>query len=138
MHVQPYLFFNGRCEEAIEFYRSALGAKDVNIMRFKEAPPSAQAGMFPPGGENKVMHANFRIGDATILASDGECKGDLKFEGFSLTITADNGSDAERLFNAISNGGQVVMQLTKTFFSPAFGRAKDRFGVHWMVIVDHK
>jgi PhnB protein len=136
MHVQPYLFFNGRCEEAIEFYRTALGAKDIKIMRFKEAPPSAQQGMFPPGAENKVMHANFRVGDTTILASDGECKGDLRFEGFSLTILADNGAEAERVFSAIGNGGQVVMPLTKTFFSPAFGMAKDRFGVHWMVIVE--
>jgi PhnB protein len=138
MNVQPYLFFNGRCEEAIEFYRSALGAKDVRVMRFKEAPPEARQGMFPPGAENKVMHADFRVGDTHILASDGECKGDLEFKGFSLTIAVDGTAEAERVFGAIGNGGQVVMPLTKTFFSAAFGMARDRFGVHWMVIVDEK
>jgi PhnB protein len=132
MQVQPYLFFNGRCEEALEFYRRALGAEVVMLMRFKDSP---EPGMAPPGSENKVMHANFRVGQSTVLASDGDCKGAAKFEGISLSLTASNAAEAERLFAALSDGGQVQMPLAQTFFSPRFGMVADRFGVSWMVYV---
>ena len=138
MHVQTYLFFDGRCEEALEFYRTALGAKDIQIMRYKDAPPPSQPGMHPPGSENKVMHSSFRVGDTQLMASDGHCKGQPKFEGFSVVINADSIADAERLFGALGNGGHVDMPLSKTFFSPAFGMVHDRFGVAWMVIVEQK
>ena len=135
MHVQPYLFFDGRCEEAIEFYKKALGAKVEMLMRFKDSPEPAQPGMHPPGSDNKVMHASLRIGETTVMASDGHCQGKPSFQGFSLSITAANDSEAERLFAALGNGGQVQMPLTKTFFSSHFGMVADRFGVGWMVIV---
>lgn len=138
MHVQAYLFFDGRAEEAVEFYRSAIGATDIQLMRYKDSPEPAQPGMVPPGSENKVMHSSFRVGDTTIMASDGHCKGTPKFEGFSLTIDAKDPAEAERLFNALGKGGKVQMPLTKTFFSPAFGMVADRFGVSWMVIVETK
>ena len=134
MMVQPYLFFDGRCEEALQFYRTALGAEVNMLMRFKESPEPAQV---PPGGENKVMHATFRIGDATIMASDGHCQGRPSFQGFSLSLTAPDEAGAERMFAALSDGGKVQMPLTKTFFSPRFGMVADRFGVPWMVIVPH-
>ena len=136
MQVQPYLFFDGRCEEAVEFYRSALGAEVVMLMRFKDSPDPPPPGMVPPGGENKVMHMALRVGDAMVLASDGRCSGQPSFQGFALSLTAANEAEADRLFAALAEGGQVQMPLTKTFFSPRFGMAADRFGVSWMVYVE--
>jgi PhnB protein len=138
MLVQPYLSFNGRCEEAIEFYRKAVGAEPVMVMRFKESPEPPPPGMVPPGSENKIMHASLRIGDSTVMATDGGCQGNETFQGFSLSLTASSEAEAERVFAALSEGGQVRMPLTKTFFSPRFGMLADRFGVAWMVIVEHK
>jgi PhnB protein len=134
MQVQPYLFFDGRCDEAIEFYKSKLGAEVKALMRWKEAPePDA----CPAGSADKVMHSELRIGETTVMASDGSngYKGQPKFDGFSLTLSAANDAEAERLFGALSDGGQVQMPLAKTFFSSKFGIVADRFGVGWMVIV---
>ena len=135
MQVQPYLFFDGRCEEAIEFYRRALGAEVEMLMRFKESPEPPPPGMVPPGSEHKVMHACFRIGDTAVMASDGRCQDKPSFQGFSLSLTARDEAEADRLFNALGDGGEVQMPLAKTFFSPRFGMVADRFGVSWMVIV---
>jgi PhnB protein len=135
MQVQSYLFFDGRCEEAIEFYKSKLGAKVEMLMRFKDSPEPAQPGMVPPGAENKVMHSCFRIGDTAVMASDGRCLGKPSFQGFSLSLTAPNEGEAERLFATLGEGGQVQMPMAKTFFSPRFGMVADRFGVSWMVVV---
>jgi PhnB protein len=132
--IQPYLFFDGRCEEAIEFYKTALGAKVEMLMRFKDNP-DPQPGSQPPGAENKVMHACIRIGETAVMASDGHCLGKPSFQGFALSITGDNVAEVERLFAALGKGGQVQMPLTKTFFSPSFGMVADRFGVSWMVLV---
>ncbi len=130
--VQPYLVFNGRCEEAIEFYRKALSAEVTMLLRFKDAPDPS---MCPPGSENKVMHANISIGETVILASDGRCTGQTGFSGFSLSLTVKSVADADRFFAALSDGGQVQMPQAKTFFSPSFGMVADRFGVSWMVYV---
>jgi PhnB protein len=138
MQVQPYLFFDGRCEEAVEFYKGALGAKVEMLMRFKEAPDQPPPGMVPPGSEDKVMHACFRIGDTAVMASDGRCQGQPSFQGFSLSLTAADEAEADRLFGALAEGGQVQMPLGKTFFSPRFGMVADRFGVSWMVVVQPK
>ena len=135
MLVQPYLFFDGRCEEAVEFYRSKLGAEVIMLMRFKDSPEPHPPGMVPPGSENKVMHASFRIGETTVMASDGRCLGNASFQGFSLSLTVPNEGEAERLFAALGAGGHVQMPLGKTFFSPRFGMVADRFGVSWMIIV---
>jgi len=134
MQVQPYLFFDGRCEEAVEFYGKALGA-EAKILRYKDNP-EPQPGMVPPGSENKVMHAHLRIGDTSIMASDGRCQGRPSFQGFSLTLTVPNDAEAERLFGVLAEGGQTQMPLTKTFFSSRFGMLADRFGVGWMIIVE--
>jgi len=136
MQVQPYLFFDGRCEEALEFYRVALGAEGNMLMRWKDMP-DPQPGMVPPGSENKVMHAAFRIGDTEIMASDGRCLGTPNFQGFALSLTPADEAEANRLFAALADGGQVQMPLAKTFFSPCFGMVADRFGVSWMVYVAH-
>lgn len=135
MAIQPYLFFEGRCEEAIEFYRGALGAKVEMMMRYKDGPQPPPPGMLPPGSESKVMHASFQIGDATVLASDGRCSGKPQFEGFSLSLTVADEAQADRLFNALAEGGEVRAPLTKTFFSSRFGMVADRFGVGWMIYV---
>jgi PhnB protein len=135
MQVQPYLFFNGRCEEAIEFYRSALRAEVTMLMRYKESPEPPPPGMLPPGSENKIMHASMQSGEAMVMASDGECSGKSSFQGFSLSLTVPDEKEADRVFAAITDGGQVRMPLAKTFFSPRFGMAVDRFGVSWMVLV---
>ena len=135
MKVNPYLFFDGRCEEAIEFYRKALGAQQTMLMRFNESPEPQPPGMVPPGSERKVMHASFRIGDTDVMASDGDCRGKSKFEGVSLSLTASSVAEAERLFAALAEGGKVQMPLTQTFFSPRFGMVADKFGVSWMIVV---
>jgi PhnB protein len=137
MELQPYVFFDGRCEEAIEFYKTALGAKVEMLMRFKDSPekdacPTNDAAM----GE-KVMHASVRVGDHMLLMSDGHCKGKPDFRGFALSLTVKSEADADRLFNALADGGQVQMPLEKTFWSPRFGMLADRFGVSWMVGVFH-
>jgi PhnB protein len=139
MQVQPYLFFEGRTEEAIEFYKKALDAKVEMVMRYKDGPPEMGAGdkiaktKRPPA--DKVMHAEFRIGDTHVMASDGMCAGRPSFQGFSLSVTARDEAEANRRFAALAEGGKVQQPLIKTFFSPAFGMVADRFGVSWMVVV---
>jgi len=133
MQIQPYLNFNGRCQEAIDFYRKALGAEVTMVMQFKDCP-EPQQGMIAPENKDKVMHAAFKIGDTTILASDGRCTGSPNFQGISLSLHAKNEAEANRLFGALADGGEVQMPLAKTFFSPGFGMVADRFGVNWMVI----
>jgi PhnB protein len=133
--IQPYLFFNGNCEQAIEFYRKALGAEVEMMMRFKESPEPPPPGAVPAGFENKIMHASFRVGETTVMASDGCSTDKANFEGFSLSHSAPNEAEADRVFNALANGGQVKMPLTKTFFSPRFGMLQDRFGIGWMISV---
>jgi PhnB protein len=135
MQVQPYLFFDGRCEEAVDYYRNTLGAEVAMLMRFKDSPEPPQPGMVPPGSEDKVMHTSFRIGETTVLASDGRCLGRPSFQGFSLSLTVPNDAEAERLFASLADSGQVQMPLTKTFFSSRFGMVADRFGVSWMINV---
>ena len=138
MRVEPYLFFDGRCEEAIEFYKRAVGAKVEMLMRFKDSPvpPQGSGECAPtPGTENKVMHATIRIGDSAINVSDGRCTGRPKFEGVSLSLTVENDDKAESIFKTLADGGQVQMPMTKTFFSSRFGMVADRFGVSWLVLV---
>ena len=134
--IQPYLFFGGRCEEAIEFYQKALGAEVRMMMRFKDAPEK-QPDM-PECFEEKVMHASLQIGDTILMASDGRCEGAQTFEGFSISITVSDETEAERIFAALAEGGLVTMPLEKTFWAPKFGMLQDRFGVGWMVSVVHK
>ena len=136
MHVQPYLFFDGRCEEAIAFYRQALGAETVMLMRYGEGPEgSAQCpdGSTPPA--DKVMHACLQIGDTQVFLSDGFSAGKPEFKGFSLSLSAADEAEAKRLFDALAEGGQVQQPLMATFFSPSFGMVADRFGMSWMVLV---
>jgi PhnB protein len=134
MKVQPYLFFNGRCEEAIDFYKRALGAEVLMLMRFSDSPDPPPPGMVPPGSENKIMHSAMRIGETEVMASDGHCMGKAAFQGVSLSVSASSEAEADRLFNALAEGGQVQMPIGKTFFSPRFGMVADRFGVPWMIV----
>ena len=134
--IQPYLFFGGRCEEALEFYRSAVGAEVDMLLRFNENPEPPSPGQVPPGFEEKVMHASFRIGGTTLMASDG-CDETIKFSGFSLSISVISASEADRAFAALAEGGTVQMPLAETFWSPRFGMLTDKFGMQWMVgVVD--
>jgi PhnB protein len=135
--VQPYLFFNGRCEEAVEFYRKAVGAQVEMLMHFKDNPePPKEDCANIPG--DRVMHGSLRIGNASVLVSDGRCEGKPNFQGFSLSLTTENEAEAEKAFGALSAGGQVEMPLTKTFFTPKFGMLEDKFGVGWMIYVAPK
>ena len=135
MQLKPYLYFDGRCEEAVDFYRGALGAEVLFLLRFKDSPELRDPGAIAPGAENKVLHMTFRIGDTVVQASDDRCLGTPNFEGFSLSLTVTDEAEAERLFAALADGGQVQMPMTKTFFSPRFGMVADRFGVPWMIHV---
>ena len=135
MQVQPYLFFDGRCDEALEFYKKAIDAKVDMLMRFKDAPDQS---MISPGSKDKVMHAAVRVGDTQVLVSDGRCLGKPSFQGFALTITAPDAAEGERRFNALAEGGQVQMPLAETFFASRFGMVADKFGVGWMILVEKK
>jgi PhnB protein len=135
MLVQAYLNFDGRCEAALNFYKKALGAEVTMLMRMNESPEPPKPGLVAPGSADKVLHAAFRIGETMLLASDCHCSGKPVFQGFSLTITARDEVEANRVFAALSDGGQVTAPLSKTFFSPRFGMVTDRFGVAWMVLV---
>jgi PhnB protein len=130
--VQPYLFFDGRCNEAIEFYRQALDAEVTMLMRFKDSPDPT---MCAPGSENKVMHANLSTGETQVMASDGRCQGKPNFQGFALSLSVPTVAEADRRFAAPAKGGEVQMPMAKTFFSPRFGMVTDRFGVAWMILV---
>ena len=134
--VQPYLFFGGHCEEALEFYRSAVGAEVQMVTRFKESPEPHPD--MPDCFNDKIMHAMVRVGATTFMCSDGRCEGPPNFEGFSLSLTVPDETEAERVFSALSKDGTVVMPLEKTFWAPKFGMLEDRFGVSWMVSVQHK
>lgn len=136
MQIQPYLFLDGRCEEAITFYRQALAAEVVMLMRFGEAPDGAGScpdGSTPPA--DKVMHACLQIGEAQLLLSDGFSGGKPEFKGFSLSLSAADDAHAARLFAALAEGGQVTQPLMPTFFASSFGMVSDCFGVSWIVLV---
>lgn len=132
--AQPYLFFGGRCEEALAFYGKAVGAKVEMLMHFSESPEPMPPGVLQPGFEKKVMHSSFRVGDSTIMASDG-CHEGSKFEGFSIALSVATIPEADRAFAALCEGGKVTMPLSKTFWSPRYGMLTDRFGINWMVMV---
>jgi len=134
MHVQPYLYFNGRCEDAVQFYRKAVGADGIELLRFSDAPEPPPPGAIPSGWERKIMHGIMRIGDTTIMVSDGQGKSVAGFQGFGLTITVDSEPGADRVFDGLVEGGAVVVPLGKTFFSPRFGMVTDKFGVLWLVL----
>jgi len=133
MHVEPYVFFDGRCEEAIEHYKKTLGATVENLLRFKDGP-EPDSGMVPPGSGNKIMHASFRVGDSRVNCSDGSALGKPDFKGFSLVIEVKTDAEAERVFKALADGGAVHQPLIQTFFSSRFGMLADSFGVHWMIM----
>jgi len=136
MQIQPHLSFEGRCEEAVEFYKQALGAEVTTMARFKDIPGPHPPGSIPPGGENKIMHASFRIGNSILMASDGSCTGKGSFQGIQLAIQVSDVATADRVFSSLSVGGQVKLPLTQTFWSPRFGMLTDKFGIEWMINVD--
>jgi PhnB protein len=133
--IQPYLFFNGRCEQAIQFYRKALGAEVEMMMRFKESPEPPPPGRLPGGFEDKIMHCSLRVGATLLMMSDGCSDGQGSFEGFSLSLSVASEAEADRVFAALADGGKVNMPLGRTFWSPRFGMVEDRFGVGWMILV---
>ena len=135
MQVQSYLSFGGRCEEAIDFYKKALGAEVEMVMKYKDHP-EPKPPQIAPEVYDKVMHAAFKIGDTVVMASDGNCQGDEGFKGISLALSVATPADAEKRFKALSDGGNVQMPLTPTFFSPCFGMVSDKFGVTWLVLAE--
>jgi PhnB protein len=138
MEIQPYLFFEGRCEEAVELYRRALDAEVETLMRYEESPEPPPPEMVPPGSGKKIMHVTLRIGGAVVMASDGNCSGRTSFGGFSLSLTVPDAATADRYFAALAEGGEVRMPLGETFWSPRFGMVADRFGVGWMITLPLK
>jgi PhnB protein len=134
MRVQPYLFFDGRCEEALTFYQTALGAEILSMMRFKESPLPEESGVRPPGSDDKIMNASLRMGDSVLMVSDGRCGGNPEFKGVSLSITLHDAAEANRIFAALAQGGEVLMPMTETFFAQRFGMVADRFGLSWLVL----
>ena len=141
MRIEPYVFFDGRCDEAIAFYRAALGAETLMLLRYSDAPaddgpPPEGCSPPPPGSSDKVMHAALRIGETTLMLSDGMCGGQPKFEGMSLSLTVADDAEAARVFAALADGGQVQVPLAPSFFTSSFGMLADRFGVNWMVVTE--
>lgn len=136
MQVRAYLSFEGRAEEALNFYVQALGARIGTLMRYADNKEVCESGMVPPGSENKVMHSELHIGETIVMASDGGCKGGARFDGVSLTLLCKNDDETRRMFGALADGGNVQMPLAPTFFTSQFGTLADRFGVSWMVLTD--
>lgn len=134
MRVQPYLTFEGRCEEALTFYKNALGGEILSMMRYKDSPLPEEPGARPPGFGDKIMNASLRIGDSVLMASDGGCGGSPEFKGVSLSITLPDPSEANRIFAALAQGGAVLVPMTETFFAQRFGMVADRFGLTWLVL----
>ena len=134
MRVQPYLVFDGRCEEALTFYQKALGAEILSLMRFKDSPMPAACGARPPHSEDKIMNACFQLGDSLLMASDGSCGGGPQFKGVSLSISLPEAEEANRIFAALADGGDVLVPMTGTFFAQRFGIVADRFGLSWIVL----
>ena len=134
MQVQAYLNFGNRCEEALEFYKKNIGAEVTMMMRWKESPDPAMKA--PPGREEKIMHATFKVGETTLMADDGMGPETAEYKGFTLSITVPNDAEAKRVFDALGNGGSVKMPLMKTFWTSSFGMLTDKFGVPWMVNVE--
>lgn len=132
MRIEPYLFFEGRCEEALDFYHKALGAEVQELTHYEDSPAPTSPGH---GRKGKVMHASVRVGESTVFASDGRCTGQSVFQGFALSLTIREELEAERLFAALADGGKIKVPLAKTFFSPRYGMVTDRFGVLWIVYV---
>ena len=135
MQTQTYLFFDGRTEEALDFYKKTLGIEVETLMRFKDVPGPSDTNSPPPKNPNAVMHSSFKLGDQRVMASDGDSGGKPEFRGFSLTLAVNTEAEADKLFAALSDGGQVQQPLMKTFFSPKFGMVQDKFGMNWMVLV---
>ena len=135
MQTQIYLFFDGRTDEALAFYKKTLGIEVEMLMRFKDAPGPDDPNCPPPPQPDAVMHSSFKLGGQTIMASDGNCGGKAEFKGFSLSLAVKTAGEADKLFAALSEGGQVTQPLIQTFFSPKFGMVQDKFGVEWMVLV---
>ena len=132
MNVQPYLSFEGRTQEALDFYKTAIGAKVDAVMHYRDAPPEMQAQM---PHKDKIMHSAFHVGDTQVMASDGQCSGKASFSGITLTLNANSNQEAEKLFNALAQGGgKVTMPISETFFADRFGMVSDKFGVGWMVM----
>ena len=143
MSVQAYLCFDGRCEEALEFYSAKLGAQVQEIMLFSEAPPMPEShegtasegcGAMPPGAENKILHASFQLGDSIVMASDGMNSGQPKFEGFSLAHSVKTDEETKRIFDLLAEEGKIEMPLEPTFWTSSFGMVADKFGVSWMIM----
>ncbi len=132
--ITPYLFFSGRCEEAIDFYVKHLNAHAEMVVRFNQSPDPVPEGMLQAGFENKIMHATLKIGQGILMVSDG-CDDKPKFDGFNLALTVNTEAEAHTAFNALADGGNVRMPLTPTFWSPCYGMVTDRFNVAWMVMV---
>ncbi len=132
--LAPYLFFAGRCDEALEFYKHALGATVAMLMRFNESPDATPEGMLQKGFENKVMHATVQIGKLTVMCSDG-CNDKSTFDGFRLALSLSSEDSCTGVFNSLAEGGKIDMPLSKTFWSPLYGMVTDKFGVGWMVMV---
>lgn len=135
MAIQPYLYFAGRADEAIAFYQKVFGAEVQMLLRFKDSPDPVPEGVIAKGWESKVMHSSLKIGESIIMASDGCGPDDTGFKGFGLSYAVKDAAEADRIFPALADGGEVKMPLGKTFFSPCFGMVEDRFGVPWMVIL---
>ena len=132
--VIPYLMFGGRCQEALDFYKTALSAQVDMVMLFNQSPEPAPEGMLPEGFGEKIMHSSFRVGDAVIFAGDGNKEGAVT-NGFSLTLLLSTEAEVTKAFEGLSEGGQVQMPVGKTFWSPWFGMVTDKFGVDWMLSV---
>ena len=134
-HIEPYLFFNGHCEEALAFYGTTLGAEVTFMMRYSDNPEATQPGMLASGFEDKIMHATFTIAGNTLMASDN-CDENTSFSGFKLSLSLPTQAETERAFNLLAEGGSIEMPLAKTFWSPSFGMLRDRFGLGWMISIE--
>ena len=131
MQLNTYLTFDGDCEAAFRFYAETFSGKITTMMTFKEGPFADQV---PADTQDKIMHAELEIDGYVLMGTDGaSCNASTSIQGASVTISVDDPGEAERIFNALSEDGEVTMAMEETFWAQRFGAVTDRFGVPWMV-----
>ncbi|MFI5093961.1 MAG: VOC family protein [Candidatus Acidiferrales bacterium] len=131
MQLNPYLLFNGQCEEAFKFYEKCLGGKIEMLSTFGDSPMAKQV---PPEWYGKVMHASLKLGDGMILMGSDPPPDNYQVpQGFSVSLSVKDPAETERIFNELAQDGKVTMPIQKTFWSPRFGMLVDRFGIPWIL-----
>ncbi len=130
MRLNPYLNFDGKCAEAFAFYARCLGGQNLAIQTFRESPMAEHVG---PEDQDRVVHARMNVGDTVLMGSDSPSNRSSEAKGFAVSLSVDSAEEAERVFHALAEGGEIHMPIGETFWAVRFGMLLDQFGIPWMV-----